>query len=85
MYAGIYSAAYYQLRARAGYGADGQGAVPTLPVLAEITRSFGIFCVGAAGRPSYASYHIFRAVLLLTLERSETCDDSGVWVICPLV
>ena len=60
----------------AGYGADGQGAVLTPPVLNENYTQLRHFLRMALrwATERYASYHIW-AVLPLDLEHPEACDD----------
>ena len=60
----------------AGYGADGQGAVLTPPVLNENYTQLRHFLRMALrwATERYASYHVW-AVLPLDLEHPEACDD----------
>ena len=60
----------------AGYGADGQGAVLTPPVLREDYTQLRHFLRLALrwATERYASYHVW-AVLPLDLEHPEACDD----------
>ena len=60
----------------AGYGADGQGAVLTPPVLSEDYTQLRHFLRLALrwATERYASYHVW-AVLPLDIERPDVCDD----------
>ena len=60
----------------AGYGADGQGAVLTPPILREDYTQLRHFLRLALrwATERYASYHVW-AVLPLDLEHPEACDD----------
>lgn len=60
----------------AGYGADGQGAVLTPPVLSDDYTQLRHFLRLALrwATERYASYHVW-AVLPLNIERPDVCDD----------